>query len=97
MSGKKKLSEMSYDEQIAFYQKKAAAVKAKMVKEANAKYQLIGKIVSEVFTDMPDADEKLEAYFTKVFEAYSAPCAEAENTVSDKTAYVAPGDYQAGR
>ena len=97
MSEKKRLSDMSYDEQIAFYQKKAAAVKAKMVKEANAKYQLIGKIVSEVFTDMPEAENELKAYFTGVFEAYSAPCAEAENTASDRPAYVAPGDYQAGR
>lgn len=97
MSEKKRVSEMTYEEQFAFYQKKAADVKAKMVKKANERFLLIGKIVSEIFTDMPEAENELQTYFTGVFEAYSAPRAVAENTASDRPAYVAPGDYQTGR
>lgn len=70
MSDTKKLSEMTLEEQVVYYQKKAAAVKAKMVKEANKRYWLIGKIVSEVFTDIPAEENELLAYFTNLAEAY---------------------------
>lgn len=77
MSEAKKLSEMTLEEQVAYYQKKAAAVKAKMVKEANKRYWLIGKIVSEVFCDLPASENELQAYFTNLHEAYNM---QEENT-----------------
>ena len=70
MSDKRKLSEMTLEEQAAYYQHKAAEVKAKMVKKANERYLLIGKIVSEVFDDIPSAENDLQAYFTNLAEAY---------------------------
>ena len=79
MSEAKKLSEMTLEEQVAYYQKKAAAVKAKMVKEANKRYWLIGKIVSEVFADLPASENQLQAYFTNLHEAYSM---QEENTAT---------------
>ena len=82
MSDKKKLSEMTLEEQVAYYQKKTAEVKAKMVKKANERYLLIGKIVSEIFDDMPTADNKLQAYFTKVAEAYQSKNENAKVTPS---------------
>ena len=71
MSAKKKLSEMTLEEQAAYYQRKAAAVKAKMVKEANKRCWLIGKIASEVFDDLPVSENALQAYFTNLYEAYT--------------------------
>lgn len=77
MSTKKKLSEMTLDEQIEFYQKKAADAKAKKVKKANERYMLIGKIACEVFEDVPEDDSRIKAYFTKMADALKA---KSENT-----------------
>ena len=79
MSEKKKLSEMTLEEQAAYYQRKAAAVKAKMVKEANKRCWLIGKIASEVFDDLPVSENALQAYFTNLYEAYTI---QEENTAN---------------
>ena len=70
MSATKKLSEMTLEEQAVYYQQKAADVKKKMVKKANERYMLIGKIVSEVFDDVPVAENELQAYFVNLYEAY---------------------------
>lgn len=86
MSEKKKLSDMTLEEQAAYYQKKAAEVKAKMVKKANERYMLIGKIVCEVLDDIPENDADLKAYFTKVADGYkdtSDMNAETDENVED--------------
>ena len=70
MSEKKKLSEMTLEEQAVYYQQKAADVKKKMVKKANERYMLIGKIVSETFDDIPVSENNLQTYFTNLAEAY---------------------------
>lgn len=70
MSATKKLSEMTPEEKVEYYQRKAADVKKQMVKKANERYMLIGKIVSELFDDMPAAENELQAYFTNLAEAY---------------------------
>ena len=70
MSDTKKLREMTLEEQAAYYQRKAADVKKQIVKKANERYMLIGKIVSETFDDMPAAENELQAYFTNLAEAY---------------------------
>ena len=41
-----------------------------MVKKANERYMLIGKIVSEIFDDIPASENNLQAYFTNLAEAY---------------------------
>ena len=82
MSDKKKLSEMTLEEQVAYYQKKTAEVKAKMVKKANERFLLIGKIVSENFADIPEAENELEVFFKKVAEAYQSKNENAKVTPS---------------
>ena len=70
MSEKKKLSEMTPEEKVKYYQHMAAEAKKQMVKKANERYMLIGKIVSETFVDIPAAENELQAYFTNLAEAY---------------------------
>lgn len=80
MSDKKKLSEMTLEEQAAYYQQKAAAVKKKMVKKATERYMLIGKIVSETFDDIPASENNLQAYFTNLAEAYHSSMDDMSDT-----------------
>lgn len=70
MSEKKKLSEMTLEEKAIYYQHMASEVKKQMVKKANERYMLIGKIVSELFDDIPVSENELQAYFTNLAEAY---------------------------
>ena len=93
MSDKKKLSEMTLDEQAAYYQRKAAEVKAKIVKKANERFMLIGKIVSENLDDIPEAENELEAYFKKVAEAYKAKTENVKATPSQIAGNSAASSY----
>ena len=70
MSEKKKLSEMTLEEKVIYYQHMAAEAKKQMMKKANERYMLIGKIVSELFDDIPVSENELQAYFTNLAEAY---------------------------
>ncbi len=68
-SGKKRVKEMTVEEQIAYYQYKASRLKKKRAEEKKNHYENIGRIFERIFGEVTGSDKEIEEVFSVMLES----------------------------